>query len=90
MDQDFYRRNPHASVCEAYVTLRKNKGYSRHPGSLYRVYARLGFTKQHISPTNNYKPKPYHTPENIGVKWQMDVKYVPTLVNTKMLFISIL
>lgn len=75
--KDFHRRNPHASVCEAYGTLRKNKGYSRHPGSLYRVYARLGFTKQHISPTNNYKPKPYHTPENIGVKWQMDVKYVP-------------
>lgn len=35
------------------------------------------FTKQHISSTNNYKPKPYHTPENIGVKWQMDVKHIP-------------
>lgn len=28
-----------------------------------------------------YKPKPYHTPEAIGVKWQMDVKYVPLECN---------
>lgn len=24
-----------------------------------------------------YIPKPYNTPTNIGIKWQMDVKYVP-------------
>jgi len=32
------------------------------------------------SPQNQkkpYIPKPYHTPEKIGVKWQLDVKYVP-------------
>ena len=75
--RDFHRRNPHASVCEAYGKLRINKGYSRHPGSLYRVYARLGFTKQPVVKTNAYKPQKYHTPEDIGVKWQMDVKYVP-------------
>ena len=75
--KDFHRRNPNASVCEAYGRLRLNKGYSRHPGSLYRVYARLGYTKQHAVPTNSYKPRKYHTPEDIGVKWQMDVKYVP-------------
>ena len=24
-----------------------------------------------------YLPKKYHTPDNIGEKWQLDVKYVP-------------
>lgn len=75
--RDYHRRNPHSSVCEIYSKLRADKGYSRHPGSLYRVYARLGFTKQKVNPTNKYKPKPYHTPETIGIKWQMDVKFVP-------------
>ena len=75
--RNYHRRNPHASVCEIYGKLRTEKGYSRHPGSLYRVYARLGYTKQKVVPTNKYKPKPYHTPETIGIKWQMDVKYVP-------------
>lgn len=74
---DLHRRNPHASICEIYGKLRTEKGYTRHPGSLYRVYARLGFTKQTVKPTNKYKPKKYFTPENIGLKWQMDVKFVP-------------
>lgn len=74
---DWHRRNPNASICEMYGRLRANKGYSRHPGSLYRVCARLGFTKQYVKPTNKYKPKHYHTPEKIGVKWQIDVKFVP-------------
>ena len=26
---------------------------------------------------SKYKPKHYDTPKNIGVKWQMDVKYIP-------------
>lgn len=77
--KDIHRRNPHASVCEVYGKLRIDKGYSRHPGSLYRIYAKLGFTKQPVKPTKKYKPKKYHTPESIGVKWQMDVKYVPKI-----------
>ena len=42
--KDRHRRNPHISVCEMYGKLRSNKGYSRHPGSLYRVYHSLGFS----------------------------------------------
>ena len=38
---DYHRRNPKISVCELYGELRANKGYSRHPGSLYRVYRLL-------------------------------------------------
>lgn len=76
--RDLHRRNPHISVCELYGKLRTAKGYSRHPGSLYRIYRRLGYSNAAPSTKKAYKPKPYHTPTEIGVKWQMDVKYVPT------------
>lgn len=76
--RDYHRRNPNISVCELYGKLRTEKGYSRHPGSLYRVFVRLGYRKR-VEPTNKrQKPKPYDTPMKLGIKWQMDVKYVPT------------
>lgn len=75
--QDLHRRNPHISVCELYGKLRLQKGYSRHPGSLYRVYRRLGYSSKAPSTKKVYKPKPYDTPTDLGVKWQMDVKHVP-------------
>lgn len=75
--RDYHRRNPNISVCELYGKLRTDKGYSRHPGSLYRVYVRLGYRKAQISTKKAYIPRPYGTPKSIGIKWQMDVKYVP-------------
>lgn len=75
--RDLHRRNPHISVCELYGKLRTEKGYSRHPGSLYRVFVRLGYSSKVKSTKNTYKPQPYDTPTKLGIKWQMDVKYVP-------------
>lgn len=75
--QDLHRRNPHISVCELYGKLRLQKGYSRHPGSLYRVYRNLGYSSKAPSTKKAYHPKPYDTPTKLGVKWQMDVKHVP-------------
>ena len=75
---DYHRRNPHISVCELYGKLRTNKGYSRHPGSLYRIFRKLGFTSKAPSTKKVRKNKPYDTPTQLGVKWQLDVKYVPT------------
>lgn len=75
--QNYHRRNPHISVCELYGKLRSDKGYSRHPGSLYRVYCRFGYTSKALSTKKVRKPKPYDTPTDLGVKWQLDVKYVP-------------
>ena len=75
--RDYHRRNPHISLCELYGKLKADKGYSRHPASLYRVFARLGFNQKPLSAKKTYKPKPYDTPSSLGVKWQMDVKYVP-------------
>ena len=80
--RDFHRRNPHISVCELYGKLRTEKGYSRHPGSLYRVFIRLGYSSKAPSTKKMRKPKPYDTPTELGVKWQMDVKYVPTVCYT--------
>ncbi len=80
--QDLHRRNPKISVCELYGKLRTNKGYSRHPGSLYRVYRRLGYSSHAPSTKKKRIPKPYDTPKKLGIKWQMDVKYVPAACYT--------
>ena len=74
---DIHRRNPGISVCEMYGKLRTEKGYSRHPGSLYRVMIRLGFSKKAPSVKNKRHDGIYDTPKELGIKWQMDVKYVP-------------
>ncbi len=61
-----------------YGKLRSQKGYSRHPGSLYRIYKALGFSSKAPSTKKKRKPQKYHTPSSLGIKWQMDVKYVPS------------
>ena len=77
---DYHRRNPNITICELYGKLREEKAYSRHPGSLYRVFVRLGFRKKVISTKEKSKRNgKYDTPEQLGQKWQMDVKYVPTV-----------
>ena len=78
--RDYHRRNPNISICELYGKLREEKAYTRHPGSLYRVFVRLGFRKSVSSTKERSKHrKPYDTPTAIAIKWQMDVKYVPML-----------
>ena len=75
---DYHRRNPNRTICELYGKLREEKAYSRHPGSLYRVSVRLGFRKKAISTKEKSKQNgKYDTPEQLGKKWQTDVKYVP-------------
>ena len=76
--KDYHRRNPNISLGELYGKLREDKSYSRHPGSLYRVFVRLGFRKKVKSTKKkSLHNKPYDTPATIGIKWQMDVKFVP-------------
>ena len=81
--KDYHRRNPNISICELYGKLRDDKGYARHPGSLYRVFVRLGYRKQVESTKEKSKHnKHYDTPTKLGIKWQMDVKYVPSVCYT--------
>ena len=70
------RRNKNIGLNELYGKLRLNYGYKRNSVSLYRFLKRSGY---YLNRTirKPYKPKEYHTPENIGEKMQLDVKYVP-------------
>ncbi len=71
------RRNPNIGLNELYTKLRIQISYSRHYASLYRVLKRIGFYNASLPKKKKYIPKPYHTPQNVGEKWQMDVKFVP-------------
>lgn len=76
--ENLHKRNPNISICEMYGKLREEKGYNRHPGSLYRVFVRLGYRKKVESTKEKSKHLgKYDTPAKLGEKWQMDVKYVP-------------
>ena len=78
--RNLHRRNPNISVCEMYTKLRQKHAYTRHPGSLYRVYVRLGYRQKVESTKEKSKHNGhYDTPTELGVKWQMDVKYVPSV-----------
>ena len=82
--KDYHRRNPNISICELYGKLREEKSYSRHPGSLYRVFVRLGYRKKAESTKKKSKHTgKYDTPTIIGEKWQMDVKYVPKACDSR-------
>lgn len=74
---NYLRRNPHISMIELYTKLRLNKGYSRHPASLFRFLRKKGYYKAKDKPKARYIPKPYNTPTSLGIKWQCDVKHVP-------------
>lgn len=73
---DYLRRNPNISLCELYGKLRCEKGYSRHAASLFRFLRKKGiYTNKEKH--SKYVPKHYDTPKELGIKWQMDVKYIP-------------
>ena len=75
---DLRRRNPSITLNEIWYKLKRDKGYSRKVVSLYRVLRKIGFYKEPaIKNTSKKHNKKYHTPEKIGEKWQIDVKYVP-------------
>ncbi len=77
--KDYMKRTPSMTYLELWYKLVRNKGYKRHPISLYRIMRRLGFKYSiKIKGTSKYVPKKYDTPTELGVKWQIDVKYVPT------------
>lgn len=49
------RRNPKATLIEIFYKLKTNKGYHRHPCSLFRILRKLGFfkaSKKRKKPTN--------------------------------------
>ncbi len=75
--KNYLRRNPNITMIELYAKLKFDKGYTRHPCSLFRILRKMGYFKNTQKKKKKYIPKPYNTPEIIGEKWQLDVKYVP-------------
>lgn len=73
--EEVFTTRPDISYAEALGVLRTQYGYSRTYGGFYRF-----ITKHKLRPVQEVKPyipQPYDTPEMLGVKMQMDVKYVP-------------
>lgn len=75
---NYLKRNPNITLIELWYKLKRNRNYKRHPASLYRYLVKIGkYEKIKHVEYKKYVPKKYHTPKNIGEKWQIDVKYVP-------------
>lgn len=53
------------------------KGMPCPPNLLYHIYWNLVIPILLLL-QNKRNPKPYDTPSQLGIKWQMDVKHVPT------------
>lgn len=75
--RNLIRRNPNIGLTELYTKLRQQIAYSRHYCSLYRVLVRIGYYLNRASIKKKYVPKKYYTPEFLGEKMQLDVKFVP-------------
>lgn len=82
--KNLIRRNPNIGLTELYTKLRHQIAYSRHYASLYRVLVRIGFFVDRSKIKKRYKPKKYDTPEFLGEKMQLDVKYVPRNCNANL------
>lgn len=70
-----FNARPDIGYAEALGVLRTQYGYTRTYGGFYRF-----LMKHKLRPAQEYKayiPQPYETPQMLGIKWQMDVKYVP-------------
>jgi len=84
--KNLIKRNPHITLNEIWYKLKLNKGYKRKPTSLYRILRKLGYYNEtKIKGTSKKHNQKYNTPEKIGEKWQIDVKYVPNECKTEKL-----
>jgi len=82
--KNYIKRNPNIGLTELYTKLRHNAAYSRNYTSLYRVLVRLGYYINKSNIKKRYIPKKYHTPELLGEKMQLDVKYIPNDCNANL------
>ncbi len=74
--EDYKRRMPHGSLVDVWVSLTRNKGYTRSIPGLFRVMKRMGYyqTKSKKKPRKCGKMEPMTYP---GERIQIDVKFVP-------------
>lgn len=77
--RELFIEHPDMSYAEALGVLREKYAYSRTYFGFYRFVV-----KNNLRPKQErvkYEPLPYDTPEMLGTKMQMDVKYVPLECN---------
>lgn len=74
--QDLLHRNPTIGLNELYGKLKYGYNYKRNPVSLFRFLRKQGYYERRQE-RKSYSPKPYDTPLRLGIKWQLDVKFVP-------------
>lgn len=72
-----FAENPDISYVEALSILRMKYAYKRTYFGFWRYVVKNGLRPQEIKEREEYVPQPYETPEMLGQKWQLDVKYVP-------------
>ena len=68
-------KNPEMAFNDIYGILRTKYAYKRSYGGFYNYVLRHNLRHKEI--IEHYVPQPYDTPEMLGVKWQMDVKFIP-------------
>lgn len=73
--RQLFEENPNISYVEALGMLRQKYAYSRTYYGFYRYVVKSGIRPS--EKIDKYVPQPYETPEMLGIKMQMDVKYVP-------------
>lgn len=74
---DLLKRNPEIGLSELYGKLKRDYAYTRHPASLFRFLRKQGIYVEPEIKREPYTPKTYHTPNQVGEKLQLDVKFVP-------------
>lgn len=70
------RRNPDNSYMEIWLKMQRNN-YVISLSSVLRILKRAKEYIPYVSNAKKKHDKKYHTPNMIGEKWQMDVKFVP-------------
>lgn len=79
--EQLFKNNPEISYTEALGELRLSIAYKRTYFGFWRYVVKNNLRQKPIEEHNPYIPQPYNTPEMYGMKWQMDVKYVPQECN---------
>ncbi len=73
LNQKLHQKKSKAILIEIFYKLKTNKGYGQHPCSFFRILRKLGVFKVPKTKQKAYVPKSYHTPTELGVKWQDDL-----------------
>ena len=71
------RKRDNLSSIDIWMRLNSFDGYSASYSTVLRILKRLdGYEPYKSNPKKKHNGR-YHTPDNVGEKWQMDVKFVP-------------